>query len=163
MFKPNLDKNMNTQRPQFNLNNFKLCSAIACSAGLQALLTLAIAAPLSAQIVRIENRSTIYHPPVNNSIIYTSPISPPVNSSIIYGSPIPAPVIIAPSNFYAYPNYYPSSVTRVIDTRTTLTDRVLINPKIRNSTLINPTIIIQPQRRYRAVERNQTILRPINY
>ena len=155
MFKPNLDKNMNTQRPQFNLNNFKLCGAIACSAGLQALLTLAIAAPLSAQIVTIENRSTIYRPPVNNSIIYTSPISPPINSSIIYGSPIPAPVITAPSNFYAYPNYYPSSVTRVIDTRTTLTDGVLINPTIRNSTLINPTIIIQPQRRYRAVERNR--------
>lgn len=167
MFKPNLDKNMNTQRPQFNLNNFKLCGAISCSAGLQALVPLAIilvsAAPIAAQIVTIENRSTIYHPPVNNSIIYGSPISPPVNSSIIYGSPIPAPVIIAPSNFYAYPNYYPSSVTRVIDTRTTLTDGVLINPTIRNSTLINPTIIIQPQRRYRAVERNQTILRPINY
>ena len=159
MFKPNLDKNMNTQRPQFNLNNFKLCSAIACSAGLQALLTLAIAAPLSAQIVRIENRSTVYRPPVINSIIYNQPI----NSSIVYGSPIPAPVIIAPSNFYAYPNYYPNSVTRVIDTRTTLTDGVLINPTIRNSTLINPVIIIQPQRRYRAVERNQTILRPINY
>ena len=150
---------MNTQRPQFNSNNFKICSAIACSAGFSALLTLAIAAPLSAQVVRIENRSTIYRQPVNNSIIYNYP----VNSSIIYGSPIPAPVITAPSNFYAYPNYYPSSVTRVIDTRTTLTDRVLINPTIRNSTLINPTIIIQPQRRYRAVERNQTILRPINY
>ena len=159
MFKPNIDKNMNTQRPQFNSNNFKLCSAIACSAGLQALLTLAIAAPLSAQVVRIENRSTVYRPPVNNSIIYNHPI----NSSIVYGSPIPAPVIIAPSNFYAYPSYYPNSVTRVIDTRTTLTDGVLINPTIRNSTLINPTIIIQPQRRYRAVERNQTILRPINY
>lgn len=163
MFKPNLDKNMNTQRPQFNSNNFKLCGAIACSAGFSALLTLAIAAPLSAQIVIIENRSTVYRPPVNNSIIYTSPISTPINSSIIYGSPIPAPVITAPSNFYAYPNYYPSSVTRVIDTRTTLTDGVLINPTIRNSTLINPVIIIQPQRRYRAVERNQTILRPINY
>lgn len=150
---------MNTQRPQFNSNNFKLCSAIACSAGLQTLLTLAIAAPLSAQIVIIENRSTVYRPPVINSIIYSQPI----NSSIVYGSPIPAPVITAPSNFYAYPNYYPSSVTRVIDTRTTLTDRVLINPTIRNSTLINPTIIIQPQRRYRAMERNQTILRPINY
>ena len=159
MFRPNLDKNMNTQRPQFNSSNFKLCSAIACSAGFSALLTLAIAAPLSAQVVRIENRSTIYRQPVNNSIIYNYP----VNSSIIYGSPIPAPVITAPSNFYAYPSYYPSSVTRVIDTRTTLTDRVLINPTIRNSTLINPTIIIQPQRRYRAVERNQTILRPINY
>jgi len=154
---------MNIQRPRFKLNNLLILGAIARRASLKVIapvsLILVGAAPLSAQVIRTE----IYRTPVNNSIIYTSPISPPVNSSIIYGSPIPAPVITAPSNFYAYPNYYPSSVTRVIDTRTTLTDRVLINPTIRNSTLINPTIIIQPQRRYRAVERNQTILRPINY
>jgi hypothetical protein len=139
---------MNTQ-PRFNLNNFKLCSAIISLA-----IILVSAPPIAAQIVNIENRRTVESTPVNNSIIYTSPIYTPINSSIIYGSPIPAPVIIAPNNFYAYPSYYPSSVTRVIDTRTTLTDGVLINPTIRNSTLINPTIIIQPQRRYRAVEGN---------
>ncbi len=151
---------MNTQGPQLRkLNNFKLLGAIAPIA-----LILFGAAPLCAQVATIENRSSaVYRTPVNSSIIYSnsiplpinssiiygSPIPSPVNSSIVYGSPIPAPVITSPSNYY-YPSYYPSSVTRVIDNRTRLTNPVLINPIIRDSTLINPTIIrVSPQRGYR--------------
>ncbi len=147
---------MNTPRPRFNLNNLKTIGAIAPMA---MILVGFATAPLSAQVVVIENRSgAIYSTPVNNSIIYTNPISSPVNSSIIYGSPIPSPVITYPSNF-SYPSYYPG-VTRVRNT--ILTNPVLINPTIRDSTLINPIIIERPQRRYRT-ERNTTIIRPINY
>ncbi len=144
---------MNTQCPRLRLNNFKLARAIARCAALGAIAPSAIiffgAAPLSAQVVRIETRSAVYRTPVNNSIVYPSPLSSPINSSIVYGSPIPAPVITYPSNFY-YPSYYPTSVTRVIHPSRILTNPVLINPIIRDSTLINPTIIkVQPQRRYR--------------
>ncbi len=154
---------MNTQSWRFDLSNFKIARVIAPIA--IAIGVGAAAAPLSAQVVTIENRSgAIYRSPANNSIIYTSPLPSPVNSSIVYGSPIPAPVIINPNSFYSYPSYYPGSVTRVIDNRRTLTNPVLINPTIRDSTLINPTIIkVQPQRRNRIPERNTTILRPINY
>lgn len=138
----NLDKTMTTQRPQLKISNsFKLLGAIAPVA-----LILFGAAPLWAQVTTIENRrGVVYRTPVNNSIIYGSSIPSPVNSSIVYGSPIPAPVITYPNNYY-----YPSPVTRVIDNRTRLTNPVLINPIIRDSTLINPTIIrVLPQRRYR--------------
>lgn len=146
---------MNIQRWLFDLNNFKLARAIAIGAiALMGSATM----PLSAQVVRVESRGFGAGDPTlgNNSIIYTNPISSPINSSIVYGSPIPSPVITYPSNFY--PSYYPNPVSR-----TTLTSPVLVNPTIRDSTLINPTIIIQPQRRDRVIERNTTILRPINY
>lgn len=148
---------MSTQRWRLDSNNFKLARAVARIAPMAIILVGAATAPLSAQVVTIENQGfgTVYRTPANNSIIYTNPIPPSANSSIVYGSPIPRPVII-------YPSYYPGSITR--DRRTTLTNPVLVNPTIRDSTLINPTIINFPlQRRNRVMESNQTILRPINY
>ena len=159
---------MNTHRPQFSLNNFLIVSAIASMA-----IVLVYNAPLSAQVIANENRKGVVHrTPFNNPNIYNNPY----NSSIIYGSPIPAPSITYPQDSYNYPSYYPGSVTRVRDYRsttypqdsynypsyypnsvtrvrdnrpTTLTNPVLINPTIQDSTFINPTIIqIQPQRRY---------------
>lgn len=153
---------MGTRSWRLDLNNFKRTSAIARIAPIAIILVGAATAPLSAQVVTIENQGvTVYRTPANNSIIYTNPFPTSVNSSIVYGSPIPAPVVTYPSSFYSYPSYYPGPVTR--DFRTTLTRPVLVNPTIRDSTLINPTIIIQPQRRERVRERNTTILRPINY
>lgn len=152
---------MNTQHWRLDLNTFKL-GAIAPMA---IILVGTATMPLSAQVVTIERRSVgvTYPTSVNNSIIYTRPFPAPVNSSIIYGSPIPSPSITYPTSYYSYPSYYPGSVTRVRNS-TLLPNPVLVNPTIRDSTLINPTIIqVQPQRRYRAVERNTTILRPINY
>ncbi len=145
---------------RFNLNNLKTIGAARkVIAPMAIILVSSAAVPVSAQIIVIERSfGTVYHPPVNNSIIYTNPISSPVNSSIIYGSPIPSPVITYPSNF-SYPSYYPE-VTRVRGN--TLTSPVLINPTIRDSTLINPIIIQELQRRY-PTERNTTIIRPINY
>ncbi len=132
---------MNTQRPQFSLNNFLTVSAIASMA-----IVLVYNAP-SAQVIANENRTgVVRRTPFNNPNIYNNPY----NSSIIYGSPIPAPSVTYPQDSYVNPSYYPGSVTRVRDNRpTTLTNPVLINPTIQDSTLINPTIIqIQPQRRY---------------
>lgn len=152
---------MNTQHWRFNLNTFKL-GAIAPMA---IILVGTTTMPLSAQVVTIERRSVsvTYPTSIDNSIIYSSPLPAPVNSSIIYGSPIPSPSITYPSSYYSYPSYYPGSVTRVRN-NILLPNPVLVNPTIRNSTLINPTIIqVQPQRPYRAIERNTTITRPINY
>ena len=152
---------MDTQRWRLDLTNFKLARMIA---PLVIVVIGAATAPVSAQVVTIENRGfgTVYRTPANNSIIYNNPIPTSVNNSIIYGSPIPSPAITYPSSFYSYPSYDdPNAVTR--SRRTTLTSPVLVNPTIRDSTLINPTIIIQPQRRDRLIERNTTILRPINY
>ncbi len=155
---------MNTQRPQFDLNNFKLLTRAIAPITLILLGTVA----LSTQSAIAQNRSgVVYRTPLNDPSIYNNPI----NSSIIYGSPIPAPSITYPNNFYTYPNnsytypnsvvtypnnsytypnYYPDSVTRVRDGRTRWDNRILVNPIIRDSTLINPTIIqVRPQRHYR--------------
>lgn len=163
---------MNTLGWRFGLNIFKTIEAIAPRAARKAIAPMTIifvgaaTAPLSAQVISIENQGfdAAYPTSANNSIIYTNPIPTP-NNSIIYGSPIPSPSITYPHKSYSYPSYYPDSVTKVRDSRrTTLTNPVLVNPTIRDSTLINPTIIeIQPQRRYRVRERNTTILRPMNY
>ncbi len=163
---------MNTMGWRFDLNIFKTIEAIAPSiarkviAPMTIILVGAATAPLSAQVISIENQGFDTAPTsANNSIIYTNPLPTPVNNSIIYGSPIPSPSITYPYNSYSYPSYYPGWVTKVRGSRrTTLTNPVLVNPTIRDSTLINPTIIeIQPQRRYRVRERNTTILRPMNY
>lgn len=169
---------MNTQRPRCDLNNFKLLGrAIApitlILLGAVALSTQsAIAQNRSGVVYRTPlNQPSIYNNPINSSIIYGSPIPAPSitypnnfytypNNSYTYPNSVvtypnnsytyPNSVVTYPNNSYTYPTYYPNSVTRVRDGRTRWDNRILVNPIIRDSTLINPTIIqVRPQRHYR--------------
>ncbi|MBD0389200.1 MAG: hypothetical protein ICV54_22540 [Nostoc sp. C3-bin3] len=77
----------------------------------------------------------------------------PAVGSFIYGSPIPTPMPVDPStglmpqrNHYNYRDYsYPYLRQNVRNS--TLINPTLINPAIRDSTLVNPVIINNSRRR----------------
>ncbi|WP_038020836.1 hypothetical protein [Synechocystis sp. PCC 7509] len=169
---------MNTQRSRFDLNNFKLLTKAIAPITLILLAAVSLYAPRAIAQNRSGvsyrtplNNPTIYNNPINSSVIYGSPIPAPSityphnyypypNNSYTYPNSVvtypnnsytyPNSVVTYPNNSYTYPNYHPGSVIRVREGRSRWDNRILVNPIIRDSTLINPTIIkIQPQRRYR--------------
>ncbi|BDI19162.1 hypothetical protein ANSO36C_49640 [Nostoc cf. commune SO-36] len=69
----------------------------------------------------------------------------PAVGSFIYGSPIPTPMPVDPATGLMpqrnhYPDYYYPQLRRNVR-NSTLINPTLINPAIRNSTIINPVII----------------------
>ncbi|MFN6541058.1 MAG: hypothetical protein RM021_032585 [Nostoc sp. EkiNYC01] len=101
-----------------------------------AVMSAAIA-PASAQIIIIDGGSGFRQSPAVGSFIY--------------GSPIPTPMPVDPatglipqrSNYYNYS--YPGIGQNVRNS--TLINPTLINPRIRDSTLVNPVIINNSWRR----------------
>ncbi|MEC4818711.1 MAG: hypothetical protein SAK29_36370 [Scytonema sp. PMC 1069.18] len=111
--------------------------------GLTVALMSATTAPVGAQSVIIINRGTSYEHS-----------QPPAVGSFIYGSPIPTPVPVNPStglipsrvyNTYPQRRYkgdydrYPRQRYSVKDS--TIVNPILVNPRVRNSTLVHPVII----------------------
>lgn len=111
-------------------------------------------APASAQsVIVIDGAYGVRRSPAAGSFIYGSPIptpdygirrSPPVGS-FIYGSPIPTPMPVDPATGLMpqrnnYPDYYYPQFRQNVR-NSTLINPTLINPAIRDSTIVNPVII----------------------
>jgi hypothetical protein len=76
----------------------------------------------------------------------------PAVGSFIYGSPIPTPMPVDPTTGLMrqrtnYPDYYSYPQVRQNVRNSTLINPTLINPAIRDSTIVNPVIINNSWRR----------------
>lgn len=100
--------------------------------GFAVTIATAITAPVSAQSVIIINGGGTYdvqHPPSVGNFIYGSPISTPVPVN-------PSTGLIPSRTYHSYPHSYPKIRHRVIHG-----NPILVNPHIRNSTIVNPVIV----------------------
>ncbi len=101
-----------------------------------AVMSAAIA-PASAQIIIIDGNSGFRRSPTVGSFIYGSPIPTPMPVDPATG------LVPQPTHYYNYS--YPQSRQNLRNS--TLINPTLINPEIRDSTLVNPVIINNSWRR----------------
>ncbi|MEH2323761.1 MAG: hypothetical protein V7K32_09335 [Nostoc sp.] len=118
-----------------------------------AVMGVSIAPAFAQRVIVIDGGYGVRRSPPVGSFIYGSPIptpdygarrSPPVGS-FIYGSPIPTPMLVDPgtglipqrTDYYNYS--YPQFRENVRNS--TLINPTLINPAIQDSTIVNPVII----------------------
>ncbi|RCJ22166.1 hypothetical protein A6S26_22665 [Nostoc sp. ATCC 43529] len=107
-------------------------------AGISLAVMSAAIAPASAEIIIIDSGSGIRQSPAVGSFIYGSPIPTPM--------PVNPATGLTPQRIDYYNNYsYPVIRQRVRNS--TLINPTLVNPTIRNSTLVNPVIINNSWRR----------------
>ncbi|WP_375505129.1 hypothetical protein [uncultured Nostoc sp.] len=131
---------------------------------LEAAMSLAVMgvsiAPASAQsVIVIDGAYGARRSPAVGSFIYGNPIltpdygvrRSPAVGSFIYGSPIPTPMPVDPATGLMpqrnnYPDYYYPQFRQNVR-NSTLINPTLINPAIRDSTIVNPVIIDNSWRR----------------
>ncbi|MDZ8184279.1 MAG: hypothetical protein RMX96_05370 [Nostoc sp. ChiSLP02] len=107
-------------------------------AGISLAMMSATIAPASAQVIVIDGASGFNQAPAVGSFIYGSPILTPM--------PVNPATGLTPQRIDYYNNYsYPGVRHRVRNS--TLINPTLINPTIRDSTLVNPVIINNSWRR----------------